>query len=123
MRIYSGKFIELVLMLPGGSVGQASNREDLRKHGTVEYRGKPVDVFAAEDISLWILDRVGQSIGTMLLLHAGLDLSPAAIETILGSARPGAVERHLSTGPITWLSDYEHHGGRSEVIDHERSSA
>ena len=78
-------------------MGQASNREDLlhlRKHGTVEYRGKPVDVFAAEDISLWIISRLQEAIGGWMLGQRDrLDLSEATIETMLSSARPGLLRR------------------------------
>ena len=53
--------------------------------------------------------------GWMLGQRDRLDLSEATIETMLSSARPGAVEARLRTGPITWLSDYAHHGGRTKA--------
>ena len=39
--------------------------------------------------------------GWMLGQRDRLDLSEATIETMLSSARPGAVEARLRTGPIT----------------------
>ena len=115
--IYSGSFVERILMLPKGSVFAATantDQPDLREWGQVEYRGRPVGVYAAEDLSVWIVDRLQKSIGVLLSMQVGLDLSPGKIETLLSRARPGAIEKYLRTGPIVWLSNLAHHGGRTE---------
>ena len=112
-HLYAGTFIESFFQFRPGTVSGAVRRETLRNYGVARINGRKCHVLRADDMSLWL----------MRMRHVEMAFPPDRLDAILQAAlarerpRKGTAQ-HAMRKPksLVWLSDFIHHGGKSEPL-------
>ena len=114
--LYAGTFIESFFQFRPGTVSSAVRRKTLQSYGAARINGRKCYVLAAADMSLWFMRGVGRHPHTEMYFSS--DRLDSILQAALARERPRkGTPQHAMRKPksIVWISDYIHHGGKSEV--------
>ena len=125
-HLYSARFVEDFFQLPKKSTRQGVRRHSLRFYGRMAGGKAGSFVFTAEYLTLWLSRQPRHKKN-----HIEFYLSPDRLDSILQAELERCPPRRyqaqylLSNSPdsIVWVSDFVHHGGRTQTNHKENENA